>query len=64
MQHPTLLIPFVDAFTCFTGNGMTEAMLEPHLKNEAGATQGQVRGIRPDLTHLRHLMEFGPLLMP
>ncbi len=41
-QHPSLLIPFVDGFTCFTGNGMTEAMLEPHLKDEAGATQQQV----------------------
>ena len=35
-------MPFVDNFICFCGNGMIEAMLEPHLKNSAGATQSQV----------------------
>ena len=35
-------MPFVDNFICFCGNGMIEAMLEPHLKSAAGATQTQV----------------------
>ena len=34
-------MPFIDNFICFCGNGMVEAMLEPHLK-DAGATQTQV----------------------
>ncbi len=41
-QSPTLLLPYLDNFMCFTGNGMIEAMLEPHLKREAGATQFDV----------------------
>ena len=27
---------------CFSGNGMIEAMLEPHIKDEAGGTQFDV----------------------
>ena len=42
LQYPSIFMPFVDNFICFCGNGMIEAMLEPHLKNSAGATQGQV----------------------
>ncbi len=42
IQSPTLLLPYLDNFMCFTGNGMIEAMLEPHLKREAGATQFDV----------------------
>ncbi len=41
-QHPSIFMPFVDNFICFCGNGMIEAMLEPHLKEAAGATQTQV----------------------
>ncbi len=42
LKSPSLLSPLVDAFFCFVGFGMVEAMLEPHLRNEAGATQIQV----------------------
>ncbi len=38
-QSPLLLLPYLDNFACFAGNGMIEAMLEPHLKAEAGGTQ-------------------------
>ena len=40
-QYPAIFMPFIDNFICFCGNGMVEAMLEPHLK-DAGATQTQV----------------------
>jgi len=42
VQSPYLFLPYLDIFACFTGNGMTEAMMEPHLKNEAGANQAEV----------------------
>ncbi len=42
VKRPLLMVPFLDALTCFTADGMVEAMLEPHLKNEAHASQGQV----------------------
>jgi hypothetical protein len=32
----------LDNFVCFCGNGMIESMLEPHLKESAGANQTQV----------------------
>ncbi len=35
-------LPFLDNFVCFSANGMVGAMLEPHLKSDAGATQLQV----------------------
>ena len=35
-------MPFLDNFICFCGNGMIESMLEPHLKDAAGATQTEV----------------------
>ncbi len=37
-----MFLPYLDALICFSGNGMIEAMLEPHLKEEANATQLQV----------------------
>ncbi len=37
-----MLLPYIDNFVVFSGNGMLEAMLEPHLKDEAGATQWDV----------------------
>ena len=42
LQSFSLFFPFVDNFTCFCGNGMVESMLEPHLKNYAGASQFEV----------------------
>jgi len=42
LQSPTLMVPLLDNFTIFSGNGVIEAMLEPHLKHEAGFTQGNV----------------------
>merc|ERR1719210_1337441 len=41
IKYPAIFMPFIDNFICFCGNGMVEAMLEPHLK-DAGATQTQV----------------------
>ena len=41
MQTPSILMPFVDNFVCFFGNGMIVSMLEPHL-NSVGATVNQV----------------------
>ena len=35
-------MPFIDNLVCFCGNGMIESMLEPHLKDAAGATQTDV----------------------
>ncbi len=32
-------MPFFDNFLCFSGFGMIESMLEPHMKNNAGSTQ-------------------------
>lgn len=37
-----MLLPYVDNFMCFMGNGMIEAMIEPHLKRGAGGTQADV----------------------
>ena len=42
LQHPSIFMPFLDNFICFCGNGMIESMLEPHLKDAAGATQTEV----------------------
>ena len=42
LQHPSIFMPFLDNFICFCGNGMIESMLEPHLKDSAGANQTQV----------------------
>ena len=36
---PSMLPPYLDNFFCFCGNGMIESMLEPHLKDSAGANQ-------------------------
>jgi hypothetical protein len=38
-QHPSIFMPFFDNFLCFSGFGMIESMLEPHMKNNAGSTQ-------------------------
>ncbi len=32
-------MPFFDNFVCFSGFGMIESMLEPHMKDNAGSTQ-------------------------
>ena len=42
LQAPSILLPYLDNFFCFCGNGMIESMLEPHLKGKANATQGDV----------------------
>ena len=42
LQSPSILLPYLDNFFCFCGNGMIESMLEPHLKRKAGATQADV----------------------
>ncbi len=42
IQSPFLLLPYVDNFICFSGNGMIVAMIEPHIKNNAGGTQMDV----------------------
>ena len=36
------MLPYVDNFFVFYGNGMLESMLEPHLRSGAGATQAEV----------------------
>jgi len=41
-KSPSILLPYLDNFFCFCGNGMIESMLEPHLKRKAGATQADV----------------------
>jgi len=41
-QTPELFLPYLDVFTCYIGNGMTESLMEPHLKKEAGASQSEV----------------------
>ncbi len=35
-------MPYVDNVVCFCGYGFLESMLEPHMKNSAGATQLEV----------------------
>ena len=35
-------MPFVDNFICFCGEAMFESFLEPHMKDEAGASQFDV----------------------
>ena len=35
-------MPYLDNFFSYCGIGMIEAMLEPHLKRNAGATQTDV----------------------
>ena len=42
IQSPTIFIPFLDTFIVFTGFGFIAGMLEPYMKDYAGATQGQV----------------------
>ena len=37
-----IFLPFVDNFICSCGFGTVESMLEPHLKNAAGADQMQI----------------------
>ena len=41
-QSPLFFLPFLDIFVCFFGNGMIEAMLEPHLKDNANASQNEI----------------------
>ena len=36
------MFPFLDNFFCLCGVGMIESMLEPHLKQKAGASQAAV----------------------
>ena len=36
------MFPYFDAFLCASGTGMIEAMLEPHLKKQANASQTDV----------------------
>ena len=38
---PTLLLPFLDVFICFLGNGLIESMLQPYAVQQ-GATIAQV----------------------
>ena len=39
IQTPAIFMPYVDNIVCFCGYGFIESMLEPHLKDAAGATQ-------------------------
>ena len=41
-QSPLMLTSFLDTLFIFSGNGFILAMLEPHLREFAGATQSQV----------------------
>ncbi len=41
-QHPSIFIPVLDNFLCFSGSGTIASMLEPHLKNDAGGSQMEV----------------------
>ena len=41
-QSPTIFIPFLDTFIAYTGFWFIAGMLEPYMKDFAGATQGQV----------------------
>ena len=41
VQTPSILMPFVDNFTCFLVNGMIQSMLEPHLR-QLGANVDQI----------------------
>ena len=42
MQSPTIFIPLVDTFIVFSGYGFINGMLEPYMKDHAGASQNQV----------------------
>jgi hypothetical protein len=42
LQHPSIFIPILDNFFCFSGSGTIASMLEPHLKNKAGGSQMEV----------------------
>ena len=37
-----MIFVYLDVFICVAGNGMIEAMLEPHLKRKASASQAEV----------------------
>ena len=36
------MVPYIDNFLSFCGSGMSEAMLEPHLRNEANGSQKDI----------------------
>ena len=36
------MVVYIDVLNCTVGNGMIEAMLEPHLKRKAYASQAEV----------------------
>ena len=38
-QHPSIFMPFFDNFLCFSGFGMIESMLQPHMKNNVKSSQ-------------------------
>lgn len=38
----SILLPYLNNFLCICGSGMIESMLEPHMKNNAGADQVDV----------------------
>lgn len=41
-KSPSILLPYFDNFVCLCGAGMIESMLEPYMKQMAGATQMDV----------------------
>ena len=41
-KSPLIFLPFLDIFFSFFGNGMIESMLEPHLREDANATQTEI----------------------
>ena len=41
-QSMQLLLPLFDNFIALNGTGILESMLEPHMKNTAGASQSEV----------------------
>ena len=40
-QYPTLILPFIDNFVCFFGNGFIEGMLQPYAVT-LGATLTEI----------------------
>ncbi len=41
-KHPSLLVPYIDNFTCLCSFSVLEAMLEPHMRERAHATLAEV----------------------
>jgi len=42
LKHPSIFMPLLDNLICYSGFGMIESMLEPHMKTTISASQMQV----------------------